>query len=189
MPDDGILACVLLATERLVLRRFRPDDVEVFASYRSDPGIARFQSWEAPVSLAAATALVEEFVTADPRSPGWFQYAVELRSERLLIGDVGVNLHDNRMQAEIGFTVAAAYQGHGYAVEAVRRVVDHLFADQGLRRISAECDARNLRSARLLERAGFRREGCRVANTWIKGEWTDDLLFGLLAENWRGPGR
>jgi len=93
------------------------------------------------------------------------------------------------MQAEIGFTVAAAYQGHGYAVEAVRRVVDHLFADQGLRRISAECDARNLRSARLLERAGFRREGCRVANTWIKGEWTDDLLFGLLAENWRGPGR
>ena len=156
---------MLLSTERLVLRRFRPDDVAAFASYRSDPEIARFQSWEVPVSLVAAAALVDEFVAADPPSPGWFQYAVELRSERLLIGDVGVNVHDNRTQAEIGFTVAAAYQGRGYAIEAVRRVLDHHFADKGLCRVSAECDARNLRSARLLERAGFRREGCRVGNT------------------------
>jgi aminoglycoside 6'-N-acetyltransferase len=117
--------------------------------------------------------------------PGWFQYAVELRSVPGLIGDVGVNLHDNRMQAEIGFTLAAAYQGHGYATEAVRRVLDHLFTDRGLHRVSAECDARNVRSAQLLERVGFRREGHRVANTWTKGEWTDDLLFGLLAEQWR----
>src|SRR3954453_12017790 len=52
-------------------------------------------------------------------------------------------------------------------------------------RISAECDARNLRSARLLARVGFHQEGRRRANTWIKGEWTDDLLFGLLANEWR----
>jgi RimJ/RimL family protein N-acetyltransferase len=176
---------VLLSTRRLQLRRFRVDDAAVFAAYRSDPEVARYQSWDAPVSLPDATALVAEFRASDPRSPGWFQYAVELRAEPALIGDVGVNLHDNRMQAEVGFTVAAAYQGHGYATEAVLCVLHHLFAGEGLRRVSAECDARNLRSARLLERAGFRREGHRVAANWIKGEWTDDLLFGLLAENWR----
>jgi RimJ/RimL family protein N-acetyltransferase len=178
---------VLLSTERLVLRRFRPEDAPVFAAYRSDPEIARYQSWEAPVSRAAAATLIERFGTDDPRSPGWFQYAVELRSDGSLIGDVGVHRHDNRRQADIGFTLAPAYQGRGYAVEAVRRVLDHLFTEEGLRRVSAECDARNLRSARLLERAGFRREGCRCANTWIKGEWTDDLLYGLLAEAWPTP--
>jgi len=51
---------------------------------------------------------------------------------------------------------------------------------------SAECDARNERSARLLERVGFRREGYRPACTWAKGEWTDDILFGLLAADWPG---
>jgi RimJ/RimL family protein N-acetyltransferase len=178
---------VLLSTDRLVLRRFRPGDVPVFAAYRSDPEIARFQSWEAPVSREAAAALIDQFGADDPRAPGWFQYAVELRSDRSLIGDVGVNRHDNGMQAEIGFTLASAYQGHGYAVEAVRGVLDHLFAEEGLRRVSAECDARNVRSARLLERVGFRREGRRAANTWIKGEWTDDLLFGLLARHWQTP--
>jgi aminoglycoside 6'-N-acetyltransferase len=54
-----------------------------------------------------------------------------------------------------------------------------------VRRVSAECDARNAASARLLARLGFRAEGRRVEHTWIKGEWTDDLLFGLLARDWR----
>jgi RimJ/RimL family protein N-acetyltransferase len=177
---------VLLSTRRLRLRRFRSDDVAAFAAYRSDPEIARYQSWSAPVSGQTARALVAEFAAGDPRRPGWFQYAIE--HDDSLIGDVGVNLHVNRMQAEIGYTIAAAYQRRGYATEAVHGVLEHLFSERGLHRVSAECDGRNLPSARLLERVGFRPEGCRRAHTWIKGEWTDDLLFGLLANEWRGPG-
>jgi aminoglycoside 6'-N-acetyltransferase len=69
--------------------------------------------------------------------------------------------------------------------EALRALLDHLFRERGLLRVSAECDARNVASARLLERLGFTREGHRPANTWLKGEWTDDLLYGLLARDWR----
>ena len=171
----------MLSTERLELRRFRPEDAAAFAAYRSDPEIARFQSWEVPYPQERAAALIAEFGTDDPTAPGWFQYAIELRSEQALIGDIGVNLDDNLMQAEIGFTLAAAYQGRGYALEAVRAILDHLFTERGLRRVAAECDARNVRSATLLERAGFRPEGRRLSSTYLKGEWTDDLLFGLLA--------
>jgi RimJ/RimL family protein N-acetyltransferase len=179
---------VLLTSQRLVLRRFRLADAEVLAAYRSDPRVARYQSWSAPVSLAEARETVDESAEGDPEAPGWFQYAVELMSRRVLIGDVGVNLHENLMQAEIGFSFAPEFQGQGYATEAVRCVVEYLFAQRGLHRVSAECDARNTNSARLLERVGFRREGDRPANTWIKGEWTDDLLYGLLAENWPAGG-
>ncbi|HEU5474327.1 MAG TPA: GNAT family N-acetyltransferase, partial [Actinophytocola sp.] len=98
----------------------------------------------------------------------------------VLIGDIGICLHDNRMQAELGFTVARPYQGQGYGTEAVRCVLDRVFGT-GVRRVSADCDARNTASAKLLDRLGFRREGRRVQHTWVKGEWTDDLLFGLLA--------
>jgi RimJ/RimL family protein N-acetyltransferase len=123
---------------------------------------------------------------ADPAEPGWFQYAVELKAGKKHIGDVGVNLADNRMQAEIGYTFAPRWQGHGYATEAVRAMVAHLFRARGLHRVSAECDARNLASARVLERAGFRREGLLRQHTWIKGEWTDDLLYGLLEVDFFG---
>jgi RimJ/RimL family protein N-acetyltransferase len=179
-PDDD----VPLRTERLVLRRFRPDDAEMLRDYRSDPAVARYQSWSAPVDPADAARLAGEFAAGDARHPGWFQYAIALGCDEHLIGDLGVRLHDNLRQAELGFTLAPAQQGHGYATEAVAAVVDHLFTRRRLHRISAECDARNLASAALLRRVGFRHEGLRREHTWIKGEWTDDLLFGLLSREW-----
>lgn len=175
---------MLLDTPRLILRHFRPDDVPVLSAYRSDPAVARYQGWSSPVTLAEATALVRHFADSDPRRPGWFQYAIELKEDGSLVGDVGVNLHENRMQADLGFTLATDRQRHGYATEAVRAVLDDLFT-RGLRRVSAECDVRNVRSAALLRRVGFEEEGLRPAFTWFKGEWTDDLLFGLLADRWR----
>jgi len=174
---------VLLESARLILRRFHPGDAAAFSAYRSDACVARYQSWTPPVPPDAAARLVAAFAAGDPRQPGWFQYAIEHRAERCLIGDIGVHLHDNRMQADLGFTLAAGWQGRGYASEAVRTVLDDMFS-QGLHRVSAECDARNERSARLLERVGFRREGYRPEYTWLKGEWTDDILFGLLAGQW-----
>ncbi|GAA2998403.1 GNAT family N-acetyltransferase [Actinokineospora diospyrosa] len=171
-----------LIAERLVLRPFEPDDAGALAAYRSDPEIARYQAWETPLSLERAAEKAAEYAGDDPEAAGWFQYAISL--DGALIGDLGVNLHENRLQAEIGFTIAGPSQGRGYGTEAVARVLRHLFVDRGLHRVSAECDPRNEASARLLERVGFQREGLRRANTWLRGEWTDDLLFGLLASDY-----
>jgi aminoglycoside 6'-N-acetyltransferase len=167
---------VLLESARLILRRFRPADSAALSAYQSDPSVARYQSWTPPVPPDMAARLVVAFAAGDPSRPGWFQYAIEHRAQRCLIGDVGVRLHDNRMQADLGFTLAGEWQGNGYATEAVRTVLGYLFG-QGLHRVSAECDARNERSARLLQRVGFQREGYRPGYTWLKGEWTDDYLF------------
>ncbi|MFJ4435671.1 GNAT family N-acetyltransferase [Streptomyces sp. NPDC088923] len=176
-----------LRTPRLLVRRFRPEDAATLAAYRSVPEVARYQGWSAPVTDEEARRLVAEFAAGDPAAPGWFQYAVEERESGALVGDVGVRLDENRMQADLGFTLPPDAQGRGYATEAVRAVLGELFARPGIRRVSAVCDVRNLASARLLERVGFRREGLRPAYTWLKGEWTDDLLYGLLADWWLTP--
>jgi RimJ/RimL family protein N-acetyltransferase len=175
---------MLITTERLVLRRFRAADAETLAGYRSDPEVARYQSWDAPFSLLRAETAVANFMASDPGKAGWFQYAVERAEDKALIGDVAVHLHDNVKQAEIGFTVATAYQKQGYATEAVAAVLGRLFRVQGLHKVSGECDARNKSSAALMERLGFTREGHLRQQTWIKGEWTDDLIYGLLADEW-----
>ncbi|RSM90451.1 N-acetyltransferase [Kibdelosporangium aridum] len=171
----------MLTTDRLAIRPFLPDDAAAFAAYRSDAEVARYQSWDTPLSLEDAAATVAGYGAGDPTMTGWYQWAIA--RDGLLIGDIGVHTHENRMQAEIGFTIAAAEQGKGYGCEAVGRMVEYLFGDRGLHRISAECDARNAASARLLRKVGFQQEGLLRRNTWIKGEWTDDLLFGLLASD------
>jgi RimJ/RimL family protein N-acetyltransferase len=173
----------MITTERLELRHFRPGDAESFSAYRSVPEVARFQSWTAPFGLDQARTTVAGFAEGDPLQPGWFQYAIAL--DGLLIGDIGLNTFDNLMQADIGYTLAPEYQGKGYATEAVGGLIEHLFTERDLHRVSAEVDARNVASARLLQRLGFQQEGFRPQNTWFKEEWTDDLLFGLLQSNWR----
>ena len=104
------------------------------------------------------------------------------------MGDVGVSLHENLTQAELGFTPAGDRQGHGYAAEAARAVLTDLIERREPHRVSADRDARNDRSPRLLRRLGLVQEGRLRQATRIKGEWTDDLLFGLLAMSPCRPG-
>jgi RimJ/RimL family protein N-acetyltransferase len=183
MADTAFTA---LATERLVLRRFRPDDLDAFVAYRSDPGIARYQSWEAPYPPDQARQLLRELQKTHPDTPGeWFQFAVARRHTDRLIGDCAAHVRaDDPRQAEIGFTVAAGHQGHGYASEAVRRLLRYLLIERDKHRVSATCDDRNTRSAAVLERVGMRREGHLLESTWSKGEWTNDLLYAVLHREW-----
>jgi RimJ/RimL family protein N-acetyltransferase len=183
MPDEDFTE---LVSDRLVLRRFRRSDLAGLIRYRSDPQVARFQGWDAPYPPAAAERLIGAMLARHPDTPAeWFQFAVELRSAKGIIGDCGVLTDAGEpRQAEIGFTIAAGHQGRGYATEAVRTLLGYLFGPLAKHRVTADCDARNLASARVLEKAGMRREGHLRESTWAKGEWTDDLLFAILDREW-----
>jgi RimJ/RimL family protein N-acetyltransferase len=187
-PDEAFSE---ILGSRVVLRRFEAADAGPLAAYRSVPDVARYQSWDAPYPADAAARFVSELAGQHPDTPGeWFQFAVGLRPAGELIGDcAALPDADDPRQCEIGFTLAPAHQGRGYATEAVRLLAGYLFAGRGKHRIHACCDARNAASAAVLERLGMRREGHLRQSTWAKGEWTDDLLYGLLRTEWQAsPG-
>ena len=179
-----------LSTNRLVLRPFTEADLPAFAAYRSDPEVARYQSWSPPYSMDAARAFLEQMSRAVPGTPGtWFQLAMERHAQPGIIGDCAFQvLPEDALQAQIGFTLSPAFQRQGYASEAVRELVSFLFAEFKLHRITAICDAKNLASARLLERIGMRREGQYRENVWFKGAWGDEYLYAILDREWRGTG-
>ncbi|MFD3330302.1 GNAT family N-acetyltransferase [Streptomyces sp. NPDC058701] len=175
----------MLTTARLRVRHFRPDDAPVFAEYRSVPAVARYQDWTPPITLQRAAAMVADFAKASPLEPGRFCWAVELAATGALIGDVEVHLQDNLLQSEVTCTLALPHQGLGYATEAMTAVLAHGFTVLELKKVSARCDARSITAARFLERVGFQLEGRLRAHRLAKGEWTDDLLYGLLLSDWR----
>jgi len=178
---------VRLECERLVIRRFASDDVEAFASYRSDPEVARLQDWDCPYPVSEARKFIASLDRLAPGTPGtWFQFAVSLASAGTLIGDAALRTgRTDARQAELGFTFARAHQGQGYATEAVRAVVQYAFANLAMHRVFSRTDARNSRAQRLLERVGFRREGELRESVWFKGEWATDLLYAQLESDWR----
>lgn len=174
-------------SKRLVIRRFASGDAEAFASYRSDEEVARYQDWDCPYSIADTRAFIASLHHLAPGTPGaWFQFAVSLASSGILLGDVALRASAVDVgQAELGFTFASAYQGQGYATEAVRTVVRYAFGQLAMHRVFSRTDARNLRAQRLLDRIGFRLEGEFRESTWFKGAWATDLLYAQLESEWR----
>lgn len=178
---------ILLRTSRLQLRPLQESELAAFAAYRSDPEVARYQSWSAPYSLEQARVFLKDMNRAQPGTPGhWFQLAIERQTQPGLIGDCAFQvLQDDERQAQIGYTLARPFQKQGYAAEAVRALLDFLFSEYGLHRITAVCDALNVPSARLLERIGMRREGQFLENVWFKGAWGDEYSYAILEREWR----
>jgi aminoglycoside 6'-N-acetyltransferase len=177
---------ISLKTQRLLLRPFDESDLESFAAYRSDPEIARYQSWETPYTLDQAAAFLEEMKHARPGAPGvWYQAAVERQGYKGLIGDCAFQvLAEEPRHAQIGFTFSRLHQRQGYATEAVSRLLAYLFVELHLHRVTATCDVENVASTRLLERIGMRREAHFIENVWFKGGWGSEYGYAVLHRDW-----
>jgi RimJ/RimL family protein N-acetyltransferase len=174
VPADRAFA--QLRTDRLIIRPFRPKDIEAFVGYRSDPEVARYQSWDM-FGRSQAESFVAHMATLNPGVPGqWFQFAVADRSNDDLLGDTAICLDaEDPSRAELGYTFAAASQGKGYATEAVRATIEYAFERLGVDVVVAVTDARNARSIALLDRIGMTHVS--TAHMQFKGEWCDELTY------------
>jgi RimJ/RimL family protein N-acetyltransferase len=165
-----------IRTDRLFIRRFRSEDVEAFAGYRSDPDVARYQSWDT-YTREQAEMFAAESAEIDPGIPGaWFQFAVADAVNDVLLGDTALRVvADDRSRAELGFTFAPAHQGKGYATEAASATVDYAFVRLGVDTVVAFVDSRNARSIALLERVGMTYVSSE--RVFVKEEWCTDQMY------------
>jgi RimJ/RimL family protein N-acetyltransferase len=82
----------------------------------------------------------------------------------------------------MGYLIAPAAQGRGYATEAAQALLDFGLTGGGLHRITATCDPENAASARVLEKIGMTREGRLRDHFLIRGAWRDRLLYAKLGQ-------
>jgi RimJ/RimL family protein N-acetyltransferase len=178
-----------IVTERLSLRPFQVDDLEAFVAYRSDPEVARYQSWDCPYSLADAESFLSSQRELAFGRPGeWLQLAIVDRETGTVCGDCAVRVAtDQPATAEVGITLAQANQGRGLATEALTAVLTELFEHRGMHRVFAQADERNAPVQRLLERLGFRCEARLVEADWFKDEWSTLRVYALRDREWRRP--
>jgi RimJ/RimL family protein N-acetyltransferase len=88
---------------------------------------------------------------------------------------------------EIGSALLPSERGKGYCCEAVKIMVDYLFLSKDIPRIQAHTDARNATAQKVLEKAGFKKEGTFRKEYFVGGEWRDSCIFAVLREEWRQP--
>jgi len=177
-----------IVTERLRLRPFQVEDLEAFVAYRSDPEVARYQSWDVSYSMTDAQSFLTSQRQMELGQPGeWLQLAIVDRRTGSLCGDCAARVEiDPPATAKVGVTLAPSRQSKGLATEALAAVVTALFEQHGIHRVFAEADDRNAPVKRLLERLGFRCEARLIDADWFKGEWSTLCVYAILDREWQG---
>jgi RimJ/RimL family protein N-acetyltransferase len=176
-----------LRTPRLTLRPFEAEDFDDLHAMQSREDVARYLYWSARNRDEVRESLKTKVTQPAIEDEGdVLALAVELTGTGRVIGDVIlVWLSRAYRQGEVGFLFHPDQHGQGFAAEATRVVLGLGFDGLGLHRIVGRCDARNTASARLMQRLGMRREAHFVQNELVKGEWCDELVYAVLAEEWR----
>jgi RimJ/RimL family protein N-acetyltransferase len=98
-----------------------------------------------------------------------------------------LHLGTGTKQLEIGYSLVPSERGKGYGTEALGIMVDYLFLSKDIMRIQAQTDQRNAASQKILEKAGFKKEGILRKNFFMRGEWTDDYIYSIIREEWKEP--
>ena len=176
-----------IETERLLLRKYEDRDLEDIVAYSraADFWLARNMDWEP--TEEGVKAYFESRRDLEPESyPEWLELVVELKAGGQAVGNVGNGVADrDQGQASVGWLLGCQYRGQGLATEAVRALVTFGFESMGLHRIYARTGSRNTRSWRLMERIGMRREAHLRKSHKVKGEWDDEFIYAILADEWR----
>jgi [ribosomal protein S5]-alanine N-acetyltransferase len=165
------------------IRPFRPEDAPSVARHANDRDVwlnlrDRFPH---PYALADAESYIAHVAHQSPRT----SFAIEVDGEA--VGSVSLTPgHDiERVSCEIGYWLGREHWGCGVVKEAVRLATTHAFAALGVRRVFAVPFARNAASHRVLEKAGYVREGALRRSAIKDGELLDQLLYAAYDDAWR----
>jgi RimJ/RimL family protein N-acetyltransferase len=175
-----------IQTARLTLRPFTPGDLDDMLAYMSRPDVVRYLYTDAH-ERAESERLLQRWVAASslPAAGERLVLAVTARAGGRVMGELMLKwLSREHRQAELGYAFHPDFHGQGYAREAAAAMLELGFQEYGFHRIIANCDARNTASYKLMERLGMRREAHFIQNEFIKGEWTDELVYAILQPEW-----
>lgn len=150
---------MILETERLLLRPFRPADIDPYAEMCADSEVMEFlNATGSPISRADAWRQLAMYL-GHWELRGFGTWAVEERGTGAFVGRVGLHFPEGWPDRELGWTIARKFWGRGYASEAARAAIAHAFGTLGWTHLVSLIHPNNHRSARLAERLGYHVHG------------------------------
>jgi RimJ/RimL family protein N-acetyltransferase len=175
-----------IRTPRLTLRPVTLDDLDDVYAWQRRPDVVRWMYDAGPRTREQSQVSVLAMVGDDGLRAAGDCLTSAVTNAAGVIGTVELVWRSERNgTAELGYVFHPDHGGRGLATEAVAALLDWGFNEFGLHRIHARCHGRNEASARLMTRLGMRREAHHVESYVFRGERADELVFAILAEEWR----
>lgn len=165
----------------LTLRSLQPADAIIMHAWRREPAINRYNPLDDISVETLADRLAKEGDDLAQQEHTNYRWMVECSGEA--VGSVAVSGISWRMgYGEIGYLLGEAGQGKGWGTAAVKLLIEKVFAESSLRRLTATISTENVASWRLVERLGFQREGTLRQHYVVQGRFVDEYCYGLLRD-------
>jgi ribosomal-protein-alanine N-acetyltransferase len=172
-----------LRTARLCLRQFQREDAPEVQRLADDPDVAEGTLLPHPYHPGIAEAWITRQAAAFAAGRE-VNFAIERDADGALLGAAGLEVDAPNARAKLGFWIGRAHWGNGYCTEAAGAIVAYGFQWLGLQRICTPRFRWNAASARVLEKLGFWREGCRRDYVPARGRTEIVETHGLLRWEW-----
>ena len=173
----------MLEGKNVNLRVMEKDDLPLFAEWVNKPEV--FGEYN-PLHQMSKTEVEKMLDNPSDISP----FIIE-KKDGSKIGFIVhfhvLHLGTGTKQLEIGYSLVPSERGKGFCSEAVKIMVDYLFLSKDIMRIQAQTDQRNAASQKVLEKAGFKKEGTLRKNFFMRGELRDCYIYSILREEWKEP--
>lgn len=180
----------MFTSERLAFREFREEDFALYYSVFSNEQVMRYAWIDRFDCEEELLPLFEEVMknnmAGEKRKA--YEFAVFLQSDNSFIGFANIEIHIRNSSGgcgEIGYFILPEYWGSGYATEIVSKLIEVCFTHIKLHRVHARCNANNLKSEKVMKKAGMKKEGELRKVRFKNGRWDDEKHYGLLAEEWK----
>jgi RimJ/RimL family protein N-acetyltransferase len=171
----------MLEGEKVNLKILEREDFQLLAEWFNQPEV--FGEFN-PIHQVTIDEIGKLFST-----PFEFKPFIVMDKEGRKVGFIAYFyvLHPATRVLEISYSFIPSERGKGYGTEALNMIVDFLFLSKDAVRIQAQTDARNFASQKILEKVGFKKEGVLRKSFFIRGEWKDSWIYGILREEWKEP--
>ncbi len=172
----------LLEGTNVNLRVMEKEDLPLFAEWINKP---EFFGEYNPLRQTSKAEIEKDFDKSTLEETG---FVVE-KKDGSKIGFIChfILVHPAGRLLEIGYSLVPGERGKGNGTEAVEIMVDYLFLSKDIMRVQACTDTRNLASQKVLEKAGFKKEGTMRKYLFLRGEPRDAHMYSILREEWKKP--
>lgn len=165
-----------IETERLLIREFTEADFDAVYAYSSDPEGVRYMAFPPSTPEETRTYIGHCMRLALEQPRTCYFLAVVLKATNQVIGGVRLGVMDRiRGEGAFSYLFSRSVWGQGYATEALKAMVRFGFEQLALNRLADGCDVRNIASARVMEKCGFR----------CVSEQDGERIYALTVEEWR----
>jgi len=173
-----------LVTDRLIMRKMLISDYADMFDYASRPVTTKFLLW-APHESPKFTKRYLNYLQGQYREEHFYDFALVEKDSGKMIGTCGFTGFDlTNNSAEVGYVISPDFWGHGFAAEALRRLMRFGFTELMLHRLTARIMDGNIRSMRVAEKCGMRHEATHHDSMLIKGQYRTIHEYAILAEEW-----